>query len=275
MSEMTESNIQPHHLQPRDEHRRTQNASIGPMAQRATSQAVVLPTSQGDQQVQPKVATAQPTVSISRSVSASGTPSIGQQMPSNSQQSLHVEGGEGQRREVGSSSSIDVVVGTSGEVSASSGVATSRREEVVLDNEQEGEDDEDIEDGEVGEYIEEVDQNLEGDDLDEEFASEEDIEQEEDLGIEDPVDVSSEEEGEIGEEQPQAMIPEDNSSEPSSSTGQQGREASGGLAGQAGLAYEQDPGEDSVVPSTPKLPLTRRADGFAEAVSSPQVGDLS
>ena len=51
----------------------------------------------------------------------------------------------------------------------------------------------------------------------------------------------------------------------------QGREATGGLSGQSGMTYEQDPGEDSVVPSTPKLPLTRRADGFAEAVSSPQV----
>merc|ERR1719508_564476 len=40
--------------------------------------------------------------------------------------------------------------------------------------------------------------------------------------------------------------------------------------GQAG--FEQDQGEtDSVVPTTPKLPLPRRNDGFAEAVSSPQV----
>ena len=37
----------------------------------------------------------------------------------------------------------------------------------------------------------------------------------------------------------------------------QGREATGGLSGQSGMAYEKDPGEDSVVPSTPKLPLTR------------------
>ena len=40
--------------------------------------------------------------------------------------------------------------------------------------------------------------------------------------------------------------------------------------GQGG--FEQDQGEsDSVVPTTPKLPLPRRNDGFAEAVSSPQV----
>merc|ERR1712042_203965 len=66
---------------------------------------------------------------------------------------------------------------------------------------------------------------------------------------------------------------EDNSSEPSSSTG--ARQVGRGVAGSSlpGPGFEQDQGEsDSVVPTTPKLPLPRRQnDGFAEAVSSPQV----
>ena len=64
---------------------------------------------------------------------------------------------------------------------------------------------------------------------------------------------------------------EDNSSEPSSSTGT--RQMSRGLTGSSGVTgYDNDQGEsDSVVPTTPKLPIHRRNDGFAEAVSSPQV----
>ena len=81
---------------------------------------------------------------------------------------------------------------------------------------------------------------------------------------------SSAEEGEIMETA--------NSSEPSSSTDQQrdGTERhSGGSGARAGAAFsssEQGKGEDSVVTSTPNLPLQRRGDGFAEAVSSPQAG---
>ena len=71
------------------------------------------------------------------------------------------------------------------------------------------------------------------------------------------------------EEEIEVVKPEDNSSEPSGSTGarQPARPLGGAVSG-----YEQDPGDtDSVVPTTPKLPLPRRNDGFAEAVSSPQV----
>ena len=86
-----QAHIQPHlrtaHT-PRDEHSRpTQTASIRPMAQRATSQAVVLPTSQMSPG-QPEVATVQPTVSVSPSVSsATGASAAGpsQQVPSTSQ----------------------------------------------------------------------------------------------------------------------------------------------------------------------------------------------
>ena len=72
-----EAHIQPHlraaHT-PRDEHRPTQTASICPiMAQQATSQAVVLPTSQ----MSPEVATVQPTVSVSPEEENVGTASKG------------------------------------------------------------------------------------------------------------------------------------------------------------------------------------------------------
>ena len=83
---------------------------------------------------------------------------------------------------------------------------------------------------------------------------------------EENVEVHSEEEIEV--DQPDVGV-EDNSSEPSSSTGT--RQPARPLGG-PGSGYEQDPGDtDSVVPTTPKLPLPRRNDGFAEAVSSPQV----
>ena len=68
-----QAHIQPHlrTAHTRDEHwtNKTQAASICPMAQRATSQAVVLPTSQMSSG-QPEVATIQPTVSVSPSVSS-------------------------------------------------------------------------------------------------------------------------------------------------------------------------------------------------------------
>ena len=48
--------------------------------------------------------------------------------------------------------------------------------------------------------------------------------------------------------------------------------AGSSLPGPSQVGFDQDQGEsDSVVPTTPKLPLPRRNDGFAEAVSSPQV----
>ena len=62
---------------------------------------------------------------------------------------------------------------------------------------------------------------------------------------------------------------EDNSSEPSSSTGT--RQSARGLAAPATSGYDEQGESDGVVPTTPKLPLPRRNDGFAEAVSSPQV----
>merc|ERR1719431_1689786 len=88
-----QAHIQPHLRAaptPRDEHRPTQTASIRPMAQRATSQAVVLPTSQMSPS-QPEVATVQPTVSVSPSVSsATGAGAGPSQLPSTSQPPLVV-----------------------------------------------------------------------------------------------------------------------------------------------------------------------------------------
>ena len=187
----------------------------------------------------------------------------GSQETVESDSSMQVEVGE--RREVGSSSSQGVdMVGTSGEVAASSGVATSSQEE-VLDSEQEGDVEED---GEISEDMEEVEaQDLDTDNLDVGTDEEDENDQEEVVG-----EVNSEEEIEV--EQPEGMV-EDNSSEPSSSTGarQVGRGVAGSsLPGPSQGAFDQDQGEsDSVVPTTPKLPLPRRNDGFAEAVSSPQV----
>ena len=412
-----QAHIQPHLRAaptPRDEHRPTQTASIRPMAQRATSQAVVLPTSQMSPS-QPEVATVQPTVSVSPSVSsATGAGAGPSQLPSTSQpplvvidpanaefyprpaevevedaampravviprqdqpqastsgpqalagpstgpstsgggggaspsapttasvpptlkrprdaaadsdsqsstegaagqatmpggqkkartissteglslqvssgggeeegisgslevesdSSMQVEGGEVVGREVGSSSQIlsTEVVGTSGEVAACSGVTTStQEEEEVLDSEQEDvEDDvevsEDMEDGEVADdLVPEV--------LEEDEGSEAEQGEEVELEIDDVVVGTSEDEGEVAVQEEAATV-EDNSSEPSSSTGaRHGRPAAQAFAG-AAMGYEVEAGEDGVVPSTPKLPLARRTDGFAEAVSSPQV----
>jgi len=78
-----QAHIQPHRHQPRDFDRHTQTASIRPMAQRATTQAVVLP-SQVSGSGQVEVATVQPTVSISPSVSSAGGTSA-TQLPTTSQ----------------------------------------------------------------------------------------------------------------------------------------------------------------------------------------------
>ena len=88
------------------------------------------------------------------------------------------------------------------------------------------------------------------------------------LFLEEGVNVPSKEDVMVNT--PERCI-EDNSSEPSSSTGT--RRMSQGLTGSSGVpVYDHDQGDsDSVVPTTPKLPLHRRNDGFAEAVSSPQV----
>merc|ERR1712142_1097239 len=77
-----QAHIQPHRHTPRDYDRHTQTASIRPMAQRATTQAVVLPSQVSSGQVE--VATVQPTVSISPSVSSAGGTSA-PQLPSTSQ----------------------------------------------------------------------------------------------------------------------------------------------------------------------------------------------
>ena len=410
-----QAHIQPHLRAaptPRDEHRPTQTASIRPMAQRATSQAVVLPTSQMSPS-QPEVATVQPTVSVSPSVSsATGAGAGPSQLPSTSQpplvvvdpaefyprpaevevedaampravviprqdqpqastsgpqalagpstgpstsgggggaspsapttasvpptlkrprdgaadsdsqsstegaagqaampggqkkartissteglslqvssgggeeegisgslevesdSSMQVEGGEVVGREVGSSSQIlsTEVVGTSGEVAACSGVTTStQEEEEVLDSEQE-----DVEDDvEVSEDMEdeEVVDDLVPEVLEEDEGSEAEQGEEVELEIDDAAVGTSEDEGEVAVQEEAATV-EDNSSEPSSSTGaRHGRPMAQAFAG-AAMGYEVEAGEDGVVPSTPKLPLARRTDGFAEAVSSPQV----
>lgn len=394
-----QAHIQPHRHTPRDYDRHTQTASIRPMAQRATTQAVVLPSQVSSGQVE--VATVQPTVSISPSVSSAGpqlpstsqpqqldpaapefypTPGVaavqpdqGEEPPravvtprqdqpqastsgpsaanlsnapstsgasghggtspstpttasvpptlkrprdttapdSDSQSSLEglagpsgyqkkartissteflqvssggaevvemggVSGSQesmvesdssmqvevGERREVGSSSSQGVdMVGTSGEA-ASSGVATSSQEE-VLDSEQEGDGEED---GEISEGMEEA----EGQELDDNLDVGSEVDEDNDQEV--VSEVNSEEEIEV--DQPEGIV-EDNSSEPSSSTGarQVGRGVAGSSLPTPGKGdFEQDQGEsDSVVPTTPKLPLPRRNDGFAEAVSSPQV----
>lgn len=189
-----------------------------------------------------------------------------------------MEPGE-ERREVGSSSQFfgAEVVGTSGEVAACSGVTTStQEEEEVLDSEQEeGEDEvegvsEDIEDGEVPDDMEP--ENLEDDE-----ESEVDAGQEAEIEIDEAAVGTSEDEGEVvaGEDEQIGNVAnvEDNSSEPSSSTGARHRTAGQafGSATQGLGGYEVETGGDSVVPSTPNLPLARRTDGFAEAVSSPQV----
>ena len=142
-------------------------------------------------------------------------------------------------------------------------MASSSQEE-ILDSELDVDDD-----GEISEDLEEGDsQDLNPDNL--EGTTDEDDNNCQD----DEVEVNSEEDIEV--DQPESVV-EDNSSEPSSSTGtrQLGRgiaAGSGSNVVSAGAGYDHDQGDtDSVVPTTPKLPLPRRNDGFAEAVSSPQV----
>ena len=176
-----------------------------------------------------------------------------------SDSSMQVEVGEW-RHDGSSSSQVVDMVGTSGEVAASIGVATSSQEE-VLDSEQERE----VE--EVGEFSEDMDevegQEQDTDNLDVGTDEEYESDQEEVVG-----EGNSEEE--IGVNQPEVMV-EDNCS--SSGARQVGRGvASFNLPGPGQGDFDQDQGEsDSAVPTTPKLPLPRRNDGFAEAVSSPQV----
>ena len=84
LRKQVQAHVPPHRHQPRDEHRPTQTASIRPMPQQRAAvqaQAVVLPTSQVSSG-QPEVATVQPTLAVSVSVSASSGP----QLPSTSQQ---------------------------------------------------------------------------------------------------------------------------------------------------------------------------------------------
>ena len=194
----------------------------------------------------------------------------GSQETVESDSSMQVEVGE--RREVESSSSQgENMVGTSGEVAASSGVATSSQEE-ALDSEQDGDEEED---GEISEDMEEVDEGheLDTDNLD--IGSDEDV----DNGQEgEAVEVNSEEE--IGVEQPEGMV-EENSSETSSSSSTMARQVGRGLSGsslpgpgQAGL--EQDKEEtDSMVPTTPKLLLPRRNDGDKAPVEHSLVDDVA
>ena len=194
----------------------------------------------------------------------------GSQETVESDSSMQVEVGE--RREVESSSSQgENMVGTSGEVAASSGVATSSQEE-ALDSEQDGDEEED---GEISEDMEEVDEGheLDTDNLD--IGSDEDV----DNGQEgEAVEVNSEEE--IDVEQPEGMV-EENSSETSSSSSTMARQVGRGVSGsslpgpgQAG--FEQDKEEtDSMVPTTPKLPLPRRNDGDKAPVEHSLVDDVA
>ena len=167
----------------------------------------------------------------------------------------------GERREVGSSSSVNVdTVGiSSSEMAASSGVATSSQEEILdCDLDDDGEISEDLEEGETG--------DMNPDNLEAEGTTDED---ENNVQEVEAAGANSEEEIEI--EQPEVGTVEDNSSEPSSSTGTR-RSTMAGAQGSGVSGYEHDHGDtDSVVPTTPKLTLPRRNDGFAEAVSSPQV----
>ena len=184
-------------------------------------------------------------------VEMSGVAGIGEIMESDS------TGQE--RREVGSSSSVNVdLVGTSGEIAASSGVATSSQEEVLeIDQDQDQELDVDDDDEDISEGLDEG----EGQDLPENLE----VMTDDDNVPEEEGEVISDEEIEV--EQPEDVV-EDNSSEPSSSTGT--RQPARALPA-ASSGYEEQGESDGVVPTTPKLPLPRRNDGFAEAVSSPQV----
>ena len=116
----------------------------------------------------------------------------------------------GERREVGSSSSVsaDTIGISSSEMAASSGVATSSQEEILdcdLDVDDDGEMSEDLEEAEAGDMNPD---NLEGTTDEDENNGQQDVEE---------ADVNSE--GEIEIDQPEVGTVEDNSSEPSSSTG--------------------------------------------------------
>ena len=197
------------------------------------------------------------TVSSTFQVTSGGAEVVEMSGVSGSVENMESDSSGGQeRREVGSSSSVNVdLVGTSGEMAASSGVATSSQEEILeIDNELDVEDE-----GEISEGLDEGESpDLNPDNLE--------VMTDEDNGPEEEGEVISEEELEV--EQPEGVV-EDNSSEPSSSTGT--RQSARGLAAPATSGYDEQGESDGVVPTTPKLPLPRRNDGFAEAVSSPQV----
>ena len=120
----------------------------------------------------------------------------------------------GERREVGSSSSVNVdTIGiSSSEIAASSGVATSSQEEILecdLDVDDDGEMSEDLEEAEAGDMNPD---NLEGTTDEDENNSQQEPE-EADANSEGEIDI------EIDQHQPEVGAVEDNSSEPSSSTG--------------------------------------------------------
>ena len=109
-------------------------------------------------------------------------------------------------------------------------------------------------------------------DRDDEQVGDDDPDVEDDQGIEEEQVVEEEQQVVEEEQVVEEDITGENSSEPSSSSGAAVPQRSQQLPPQqAAPGYEQDPVEDSVVPSTPKLAEPRRPDGFSEAVSSPQV----
>jgi len=193
-----------------------------------------------------------------------------------------------------SANSSSAISGSNQPASSAAGLAASSTthddedndEVVVLDSEN----DDDMEEGEVMScHDDQEEPNLDGDDEQVYDAEEDDVDEvaeddEDDDGDEGNVTagddddngvvevVDSEDEAEPSREQVQEANG-DNSSEPSSSTGAgQQRFRPGHSTAQGGMGYGEDQGDDSVVPSTPKLILPRRNDGgFAEAVSSPQV----
>ena len=147
---------------------------------------------------------------------------------------------------------------------------------------------EDMEEGEISEDGDEEAEDTPAQDIDE--LAEDDTTQtglEIDDGETEPVvpdnqeELSEEEREEEEEDEEEQLVDEDvtgeNSSEPSSSTGAtvpQSSQFPPAQASQPGVGFDQELVEDSVVPSTPKLAEPRRPEGFAEAVSSPQVLNL-
>jgi len=158
------------------------------------------------------------------------------------------------------------------------GVVTSERNDPAIIDE-DGEAfgaDADTEEGEISDYDEEE----EGEEEEPVHAPDIDVLAEDEAEIE----VDTEDADQAALDNPQLLeeeqlAEEENSSEPSSSTGttttgvapQTSQQFQAVATQGAPAGFEQDPAEDSVVPSTPKLAEPRRPDGFSEAVSSPQV----